>query len=295
DTPTTALAGLPVNQAPLLSSRPWRGGIGGGGGGGAAAATADAGTVRYSSSDGVVDGGCGGNAGGRGVGAGEDGGLPGASVLKHRVRRQLFSEGSEAKPLVFCPFCGEGILCPGGLQGHLQDCYVLDRCRGGETHKQVEVAIKAVSMDMMIKETRQRRDADDSTSPQQYSSRAPSLSHGVGSGPENVLAAAPVSERPGVGASGGGFEGGLGTEEVSGTGLEVSSRGESREEVERCVDCGRTFAPGRLQSHAKACRSVFLERRRPYDPKAMRARGTPLEFFQQPIGETASNPSLLPP
>lgn len=40
----------------------------------------------------------------------------------------------------------------------------------------------------------------------------------------------------------------------------------------------------------KACRSVFMERRRPYDPKVMRAKGTPLEFFQKPIGE---NPFLF--
>ncbi|CAN0544120.1 unnamed protein product, partial [Ectocarpus sp. 12 AP-2014] len=73
--------------------------------------------------------------------------LPGSSVLRHRVRRQLFSEDSEARPLVFCPFCGEGIVRAGGLRDHLQECYVLDRCRGSETHKQVEAAIRAVSVE----------------------------------------------------------------------------------------------------------------------------------------------------
>ncbi|CAM9577828.1 unnamed protein product [Scytosiphon promiscuus] len=294
-TPTTALAGLPVNQAPL-SSRPSRGS--GAAATGMAAALEDATTVRYSVGDAAVGGGlCGEKAGGRGVGGGEDGGLPGASVLKHRVRRQLFSEDSEAKPLVFCPFCGDGVLRPGGLQGHLQECYVLDRCRGGETHKQVEVAIKAVSVGTMRQLEQDTETGvsvptsntplhDDVASPQQGFPRAPFLSHTVENVPENVLASAPVPEASRLETSGGGVDECLGTEELSGKGMEVSFGGESGEALERCVDCGRTFAPGRLQSHAKACRSVFLERRRPYDPKAMRARGTPLEFFQQPIVTT---------
>lgn len=44
----------------------------------------------------------------------------------------------------------------------------------------------------------------------------------------------------------------------------------------------------------QACRHVFLERRRPYDLKAMRARGTPPEFFQQPIGETFAEQGVAP-
>ncbi len=46
------------------------------------------------------------------------------------------------------------------------------------------------------------------------------------------------------GGGGGGGEGGL---------LSVSAATE-----ERCEDCGRTFAPGRLRSHAKARREIWL-------------------------------------
>lgn len=92
-TPTTALAGLPVNQAPL-SFRPSRSGGGGGGGGGAATGLEDTGTVRYSAGD---EAGGDGKAGGRGLGGGgqDDGGLPGASVVKHRVSQGARGEGRE--------------------------------------------------------------------------------------------------------------------------------------------------------------------------------------------------------
>lgn len=36
---------------------------------------------------------------------------------------------------------------------------------------------------------------------------------------------------------------------------------------------------------------MFLERRTPYDPRAMRAKGTPLEFFQQPLEAPVANGS----
>lgn len=44
-------------------------------------------------------------------------------LMLPQVRRQLFSEESEAKPLVFCPFCGEGVLKSGGLKHHLEVRY----------------------------------------------------------------------------------------------------------------------------------------------------------------------------
>lgn len=40
--------------------------------------------------------------------------------VSKQVRRQLFSEEAEAKPLVFCPFCGDGVLKSGGLQAHIE-------------------------------------------------------------------------------------------------------------------------------------------------------------------------------
>ena len=60
-------------------------------------------------------------------------------------------------------------------------------------------------------------------------------------GPENVVALS--SELSGVGGGGAGPE-------ASGAGLEFSL-GEGGGAEERCEGCGRTFAPGRLQSHAK--------------------------------------------
>ncbi|CAN0068070.1 unnamed protein product, partial [Ectocarpus sp. 8 AP-2014] len=125
ETPTTALAGVPVYQTHHHhhpSSRSRR--------------SAQADTVRYSGS-GVGDGKAAGGGDTKGSSSGGGRLLPGSSVLRHRVRRQLFSEDSEARPLVFCPFCGEGVVRAGGLRDHLQGCYVLDRCRGSETHKQV--------------------------------------------------------------------------------------------------------------------------------------------------------------
>ncbi|CAN0002839.1 unnamed protein product, partial [Ectocarpus sp. 4 AP-2014] len=297
ETPTTALAGVPVYQTHHHhhpSSRSRR--------------SAQADTVRYSGSGvgggktGVCDA-KGGSSGGRGL-------LPGSSVLRHRVRRQLFSEDSEARPLVFCPFCGEGVVRAGGLRDHLQECYVLDRCRGSETHKQVEVAIRAVSVEnqMHTNTTDTHGKGASSLNDDSFQDSSTLLQHTLppfvwkGNGPENVLAPAVASENSelgGVVATGGGR--GAAGGKVSGVGSEVSlggggAGGGGGAEVERCEDCGRTFAPGRLRSHAKACRSVFLERRRPYDPKAMRARGTPLEFFQQPIGAAScdDNPSNPP-
>lgn len=68
------------------------------------------------------------------------------------------------------------------------------------------------------------------------------VSENVGNGPENLVAASQVLA----------LEGGAGgvSAQVSGADLEISSGGEGGE-VERCEGCGRTFAPGRLQSHAK--------------------------------------------
>lgn len=68
------------------------------------------------------------------------------------------------------------------------------------------------------------------------------VSENVGNGPENVVAASQVLA----------LEGGAGgvSAQVSGADLEISSGCEGGE-VERCEGCGRTFAPGRLQSHAK--------------------------------------------
>eukprot|EP00903_Cladosiphon_okamuranus_P007711 g7472.t2 len=269
-TPATALAGLPVNQArSRFDSRLDESAA-------AAAAAADredGKTVRLA-------------RGGSGFGGTRSSGLPGSSALRHReVRRQLlFSEDSEAKPLVFCPFCGEGIIRAGGLLAHLEVCYVLDRCRGGETHKQVEVAIRAISAETQKPGTPTPSGAA-ATGPTAVPQQAPPalLSQtGTSTGPENGRA----SEVPHVGGA---------RPEAPGAGLEFSvvEGGGAGKEEERCEGCGRTFAPGRLQSHAKACRSVFLERRQPYDPRAMRAKGTPLEFFQQPIG--ASIPDADPP
>lgn len=42
-----------------------------------------------------------------------------------------------------------------------------------------------------------------------------------------------------------------GPEAARGTGLEFSVGDDGEAAVERCEGCGRTFAPGRLQSHAK--------------------------------------------
>ncbi|CAM9838724.1 unnamed protein product [Ectocarpus sp. 6 AP-2014] len=293
ETPTTALAGVPVYQTHHYhhhpSSRSRR--------------SAQADTVRYSGS-GVGGGKAAGGGDTKGSSSAGGGLLPGSSVLRHRVRRQLFSEDSEARPLVFCPFCGEGVVRAGGLRDHLQECYVLDRCRGSETHKQVEVAIRAVSIEhqMHTSATNTHGKGASSLNGGSFQDSSTLLQHALppfvskGNGPENVLAPAVASknsELGGVVATGGGR--GAAAGEVSGVGSEVSlgEGGAGGAEEERCEDCGRTFAPGRLRSHAKACRSVFLERRRPYDPKAMRAKGTPLEFFQQPIGAASSdgNPS----
>ncbi|CAM9850558.1 unnamed protein product, partial [Ectocarpus sp. 13 AM-2016] len=153
---------------------------------------------------------------------------------------------------------------------------------------QVEVAIRAVSVEnqMHTNATNTHGKGASSLNDGSFQDSSTLLQHALppfvskGNGPENVV------------ATGGGR--GAAAGEVSGVGSEVSlGGGEGGEgggaEVERCEDCGRTFAPGRLRSHAKACRSVFLERRRPYDPKAMRARGTPLEFFQQPTRAASSD------
>jgi len=43
-----------------------------------------------------------------------------------------------------------------------------------------------------------------------------------------------------------------------GEGEEGGALSESVAAVERCEDCGRTFAPGRLRSHAKARRETWL-------------------------------------
>lgn len=91
-----------------------------------------------------------------------------------------------------------------------------------------------------------------STVLQQQAPPAALVSKNVGSGPENLLAAASEAFELGGGAGGGGV-GAV----VSGAGLEISSGGEGGE-VERCEGCGRTFAPGRLQSHAKVNRPAVF-------------------------------------
>lgn len=75
------------------------------------------------------------------------------------------------------------------------------------------------------------------------------VSRNVGNGHENVLAA---SEAFALGGGAGGV-----SAEVSGADFEISSGGEGGE-VERCEGCGRTFAPGRLQSHAKVNQNDFF-------------------------------------
>jgi hypothetical protein len=58
-----------------------------------------------------------------------------------------------------------------------------------------------------------------------------------------------------------------------------------QQKTEQCADCGRTFAVGRLQGHARVCRSVFGEKRAAFDGRMKRVRGTPMEFSlprQQP-------------
>jgi hypothetical protein len=64
------------------------------------------------------------------------------------------------------------------------------------------------------------------------------------------------------------------TAELSTTAIDTTA-----EPVEICEDCGRKFSVGRLASHAKACKSVFQEKRTPYDGRRKRLMGTPMEFI----------------
>ena len=54
-------------------------------------------------------------------------------------------------------------------------------------------------------------------------------------------------------------------------------------EFEQCPFCPRTFAPGRLEAHARACRTVFKEKRYPFDATTKRLKGTPLEFSRKDL------------
>lgn len=92
ETPTTALAGFPVNQThhpSYPSSRSRRSGDGAPWAVAGAAAQAD--TVRYSGSG--VSGGKGGRGDAKGSRSGAGGLLPGSSVLRHRVRKSRVHGG----------------------------------------------------------------------------------------------------------------------------------------------------------------------------------------------------------
>ncbi|KAG5188281.1 hypothetical protein JKP88DRAFT_304958 [Tribonema minus] len=61
----------------------------------------------------------------------------------------------------------------------------------------------------------------------------------------------------------------------------VRSGGGARSGEEQCADCGRTFAEGRIDAHARVCRRVFGARRPVFDGRERRLRGTPLAFMQR--------------
>ncbi|CAM9451702.1 unnamed protein product [Chrysoparadoxa australica] len=51
---------------------------------------------------------------------------------------------------------------------------------------------------------------------------------------------------------------------------------------EACADCGRTFAAGRLESHQRACRRVFLEKRPVFNTKQQRVEHTAMAVYIDP-------------
>lgn len=69
-----------------------------------------------------------------------------------------------------------------------------------------------------------------------------------------------------------------GSHEVTAVDMSTTVDQDATTEVEVCEECGRKFAQGRLASHAKVCRSVFKEKRTPYDVRRKRLVGTPMEF-----------------
>ncbi|CAN0113706.1 unnamed protein product, partial [Ectocarpus sp. 8 AP-2014] len=101
----------------------------------------------------------------------------------------------------------EGVVRAGGLRDHLQGCYVLDRCRGSETHKQVEVAIRAVSVEHQMHTSAPNTHGKGASSLNDGSFQDSStlLQHALppfiskGNGPENVLAPAVASENSELG------------------------------------------------------------------------------------------------
>eukprot|EP00904_Undaria_pinnatifida_P003326 jgi/Undpi1/12995/HiC_scaffold_7.g02659.m1 len=187
-----------------------------------------------------------------------------------QVRRQLFSEDSQARPLVFCPFCGEGFFCTGGLTEHLEACFVLERCRGTGTHTEVEAAIKSISAGGgSVPATKNAFEApEDFDSPGDESFQDTVLQDAPppASFDMNLRRFRPAGTTNSANGSVGGISSaGVGVDGVGGVGgascapeisfavSEISSGAVGDEEavMERCAGCGRTFAPGRLSSHAK--------------------------------------------
>ena len=56
------------------------------------------------------------------------------------------------------------------------------------------------------------------------------------------------------------------------------------------IDCGRTFNEIAYSKHSKICRKVFIQKRKVFDSKKARARGTELENFQRQQGKTMAVP-----
>ena len=55
------------------------------------------------------------------------------------------------------------------------------------------------------------------------------------------------------------------------------------------IDCGRTFNEIAYSKHSKICRKVFIQKRKVFDSKKARARGTELENFQRQQGKLSSS------
>lgn len=66
----------------------------------------------------------------------------------------------------------------------------------------------------------------------------------------------------------------------------------SRSDLAQCKNCGRNFAPDRIQAHTEICLKTSRKKRKPFDATKHRVKGTELEAYVKKVGRGSQPPPV---